>query len=315
MKRMIALVLAVAICLPVLAGCKKKADAPVASTVPAVTGKEALNGKKVIFFGAGHLYYGNCVEDAGQTTDMSVRAKDKGLFYQFSKVNGVEVQVTNCAFDAHTLSDFYSRSCAAGQGHDGYDHIADLGDLNYDYVILQEDTAAVGHDIVGSVKKMMELFTAKNPNVKFLFMPHLLAYTAGYDWVGKMAELEALGVTVVDWGGLVDAIITGSLQVPGTEQTYTQSTFVISQNAKDGYHPNLLTGYIAAIMTYCAITGEKAETLTRLGGGSSLNDPVTLSTFCEMYYAFNKNTNFDKILLSETEMLGICKAIDQYMAE
>ena len=315
MKKIIALALAAAICLPVLVGCKKDEAGAPGTTAPVLTGKEALKGKKVIFFGNSHLYYGNCVADVGQTTDINKRVNDQGLFYQFCKANGVEVKVTNYSFGVHQLSDFYSHSCAANRGHDGHDHMADLGDLNYDYVVLQEGTKAEGHDLINSVKKMMELFTAKNPNVKFIFMPHLLAYTAGYDWLGQVKDLEALGVTVVDWGGLLNAIINGEVQVPGTEQTYKHSSFVISQSAKDGYHPNLLTGYITAMMTYCAITGEKAETLKLLGADSIVGDAVALSTFRSRYYTFNNETNFEEVLLSKTEMQGIQKLIDQYTAK
>jgi len=317
MKRVIALALAASICLPVLAGCgtKKDTNTPADTTAPVLTGKEALDGKKVIFFGNSHLYYGNCVADVGQTTDSSKRLNDQGLFYQLCKANGVDVQVTNYSFGVHQLSDFYSHSCAAGRGHDGHDHMADLEDLNYDYVILQEGTKAEGHDLVASVKSMMELFTAKNPNVKFLFMAHLLPYTAGYDWLPQVKELESLGVTVIDWGGLLNSVISGEVQVPGSAQTYNHNSFIISKSATDGYHPNLLTGYITAMMTYCAITGEKAETLKLLGGDSIVGDAVALSTFRSQYYTFNNQTNFEDILLSKTEMQGIQKLIDQYMAK
>lgn len=277
---------------------------------------KALDGKKVIFFGNSHTYYGRTVEDKGQTATIEDRVNDQGLFYQFCKANGIDVSVTNYTFGEHELADFYSGSCAAGKGHDGYNHLEDIGDFNYDYVILQQGTKDPENDLVGDVQKMKALFTAVNPNVKVIFLVHQRAYTNDYAWLAKVKELENIGVTVVDWGGMLADILDGDVTVPNSTFTYDQNSFIISKSSSDGYHPNLLTGYITTLMTYCAITGEKAEgQLWNLGADHSILGDAALASYRSTYYKYNNVTNFDAILKSKTEMTAIQKLIDQYMKD
>ena len=272
-------------------------------------GKEKLNGKRVIFIGNSHTYYSKCVIDKGQSTALAGRTKDTGLFYQFCKVNGIDVDVTNYTFGVHQLSDFYSGSCAAGK-HDGYDHMADFGgDFNYDYVILQQGTK-YDHDLVAAVESMAAPFKQANPDVKVLFMMHQLPYTRNYGWVNQVAQLKEAGVTVVNWGEMLHGILQGTETVPGTQQTFNANSFIISKSASDGYHPNLLVGYITALMTYCAITGEKAE-----GQPWKFVDQATIEAYKASHYIYEKNTNFDLVLQSEAEIKGFQKLIDQYMAK
>ena len=121
---------------------------------------------------------------------------------------------------------------------------------------------------------------------------------------------------VVDWGALVNDIITGKTTVPGTTQTYDQNSFIISKSESDGFHPNMLTGYITALMTYCAITGESAQGQTfNFGDSDLLFGTAAIEAFRSKYYTYRPITNFPAILTSETEMTGIQQLIDQYLAE
>jgi hypothetical protein len=141
-------------------------------------------------------------------------------------------------------------------------------------------------------------------------MMHQLPYTRNYGWTNQVAQLKDAGVTVVNWGEMLHGILQGTEAVPGTAQTFDSNSFIISKSSSDGYHPNLLTGYITVLMTYCAITGEKAE-----GQPWKFIDKATIEAYKGSHYTFDKNTNFDVVLQSDSEMLGFQKLIDQYMAK
>lgn len=320
MKKRLCFALAMSLLLPTLAGCGTAEKAQPTTTAPSIAamdhtaGMEALNGKKVIFIGNSHTYYSRCVLDQKQNTVFQTRTEDKGMFYQFCKANGIEVSVTNYTFGNHQLSDFYSGSCAAGK-HNGHDHMADIPDFNYDYVILQQGTKDPANDLVGDVEKMAAPFKAANPDVKVIFLTHQLAYTRNYAWLEKVDLLKDIGVTVVDWGGMFHGILKGTETVPGTEQIFDYNSFVISQSDSDGYHPNLLTGYVTVLMTYCAITGEKAEGQPWEFKNSDILGTAAIQAYRNSYYTYEPNTNFDVVLQSQKEMLGFQKLIDQYMAK
>ena len=99
--------------------------------------------------------------------------------------------------------------------------------------------------------------------------------------------------------------------MPGSELTYNVHSFIID----DGYHPNLLTGYINALMTYCVITGETAvgqpiDLENGLEPGSATK--YKKSNFVSNFYKEN-SSNFLQILGSETEMRGIQRLVDRYI--
>lgn len=330
MRKRICFMLASCLLFSGFAGCGKTSekpkntgsDATTVTTAPAETepadihaaAKEALDGKKVIFFGNSHSYYSKCVLDKGQNTGLAGRNNDQGLFYQFCKANGITVDVTNYTFGVHQLSDFYTGSCAAGK-HDGYDHMANFGgNFNYDYVILQQGTKE-DHDLVAAVESMTEPFKQANPDVKVIFMMHQLPYTRNYGWVDQVAKLKDIGVTVVNWGGMLHGILQGTETVPGTQQTFNANSFIISKSASDGYHPNLLVGYITALMTYCTITGEKAEGQPWKFPNNPVIGEAAIKAYRTSHYTYDKDTNFDAVLLTKEEMQGFQKLIDQYMAK
>lgn len=310
MKRLIAMVLAMVMCASMLTACG--GQAPV--------GKKALDGKKIIFFGNSYTYYGKCVQTKSQTVyQQERRMNDQGYFYQICKKNGIDVNVTNFTFGAHNLVDFYSGSCAADRGHDGLDHFSYIKDFNYDYVVIQGSSKT--KDIVSDCQAVMKPFREANPNTKFIFLAHHIdylnndsaLYKGSYVWRSDIKKLEDAGLTVVDWGALVCDIMYGRTKVPGSTQEYNASSFIISQSETDGHHENMLVGYITALMTYCAITGESAQ-----GQPWSFEDEVgfdsaAMDKYRTQYYDYNPETNFDTVLRSEADMKGIQQLIDQYL--
>lgn len=324
MKKITTLLLVAALCIGIFAGCVPANNEETNTTTEASLqqeaplGKEALNGKKVIFFGNSFTYYGKCVLTKGQSTfAQEQRTNDKGYFYRICKENGVDVSVTNFTFGGHRLKDFYSGSCAADRGHNGHDHTLNITDRNYDYVILQEGSAAADtNELIQDVQAMMKLFTDVNPDTKFVFLVHHQVHLNSYQWRSTIKELEKMGIIIVDWGKIVSDVINGSTQVPGATEQYNRNSFIVNQSANDGFHENMLCGYITALMTYCAITGEKAEGQPVWFGDNDVNfGTPAIAAFRVKYYTHDPETNFDKIMESEPDMVGFQKLIDQYLAE
>ena len=87
------------------------------------------------------------------------------------------------------------------------------------------------------------------------------------------------------------------------------------QNEKDGHHQNLLAGYLTAMMTYCAITGESAVGQSYdFCDNSALNPKFDLEAFKAEYYTFDPYTNFIEVFQSEPDMKGLQQLVDQYIA-
>lgn len=331
MKRFFAVILAMLICTSTLVAC----GAEQASSDPTQTeqiqgadftpvGQEGLNGKKIIFFGNSYTYYGKCVLDKGQSVfSQEERMNDQGYFYEICKENGVEVNVTNFTFGAHALKDFHSTGCAADRGHDGLNHLSYISDFDYDFVVLQTGSAVLNcEDLLAECEQIMKPFREANPDVKFIFLANHIEYLIkdteqfknGYVWRSDIKKLADAGILVVDWGSLVCDIIYGRTTVPGATQEYNTNSFIISQKATDGYHQNMLAGYITALMTYCAITGESAQGQPWSFADNNKFNTTAINAYRAKYYSFNPTTNFDAIMSSEADMTGIQQLIDQYLA-
>ncbi len=281
-----------------------------------------LDGKKFIFIGNSYTYYGKCVLEK-KTTNFSQeeRSHDKGYFYQIAKENGADVEVTNWTYGGHTLQDTFGGNCSADRGCDGHDHSADLIDRKFDYVMIQEGGTAKG-DFLTNINKITSFFRKANPNVKFCFLVHHRFYekelTPENVLVMKnLKTLEDMGITVVDWGRLVVDVHKGNVQVPGSQLTYTRHSFIISKSASDGHHQNMLAGYITALMTWCAITGDSAVGQEyRFTGNPTVNSAFDFTKYRGKYYTYGTvSTNFDKALKSKTEVTGFQTLIDKYLAE
>ena len=118
-------------------------------SIPISVSKTSLAGKKIIFIGNSHTFYGNVVQtkDAGITA-LSNRTGDTGFFSNIAKENGAtNISITNWTFGNHGLRDLFSGlrdlfsgDCQADRNcGNGHDHLADLStrSLSYEYVVLQ----------------------------------------------------------------------------------------------------------------------------------------------------------------------------------
>ena len=286
----------------------------------AVSERKSLpNGNKVIFFGNSRTFYGKCViEKASTIHSQEERSGDQGYFYQLCKSNGYDVNVTNYTFGGHVLEDYYSDTCTTNSSHQ---HLRHLEDRNYDYVVMQEGSAnRDAEHILDTVQKLMAVFREENPNTKFVFLVTNNVHYGNYTWRSTIKELEEAGVIVVDWGAVVNDLVNGDTTVPGGTETYHKFSFTVNATADDGYHPNVLAGYITAQMLYSAITGEAAE-----GQDYAFwNDPrahneFNIDTYKKARYAYDStvpsNTNFEAIFKSATEMLGLQQLMDRYLEE
>jgi hypothetical protein len=281
----------------------------------------ALNGKKFIFIGNSYTFYGKCVLGKQNILrNQSDRSNDKGYFYQIAKENGADIDVTNWTYGNHCLEDTFGGSCAANRGCNGYDHTRDLVDRNYDYVMFQEHSLH-NQNFMESVQTIMALFRKANPHVKFFCLVPLRMYEVSspecLQVLKDLKTVESLGVTVVDWGKLVYDVYQGKTVVPGSELTYNRHSFVISQSASDGHHQNMLSGYITALMTWCAVTGDSAVGQEfRFAGDPSVHSAFSFDAFRHQFYSYGDvTTNFDKALKSKTEVTGFQQLIDKYLAE
>ncbi len=292
-----------------------------------------LNGKKILFTGNSLTYYGQTVLGGGTgVVKQSSRNKDKGYFYQFCKENGANVSVTNWAFSGHVFSEVFGGKCQQCKESKGVDvdHSAYLTDRNYDYVVMQSGPTEGSNDItfLADVENIMNFFKDEgkggNSNTKFvLLVPHTAYGTMGPGSTPRLAQntlnnlktLEGQGVIICDWGRVVMDILNKDVEIPNSTVEYTNSTFVI----KDGFHPNMLSGYITTLMTYCAITGERARGKTYAFCNDTSLSPkagsayYSFTNFIKTYYSSAKPTNFDEVFASKNDMLGIQKIIDAYL--
>jgi hypothetical protein len=319
-----------AVCLMLFVGCghtmpeqtKPEQTATAQESQAATTearGEHMLNGKRVLFVGNSHTYYGKVVlEKSRGVLTQEERSNDQGFFYQLCKANGAEVAVTNWTFGGHGFGDLFE-VCAANRGCDGEDHKSYLTDRAFDYVFLQIGSGSAEKDnqaFLDQCEYVMAFFREANTEVKFLFLVQHTVHKGEYQWLPALKDLENMGVTVVDWGALVCDLINKKTEVPGGNQQYFQNTFIVSQSKSDGYHPNMLTGYLTALFAYCALTGESAVGQTyAFCNDSSVNTRFNFEKFQSQYYTHDPYTNFVDVFASEADMNGLQQLVDQYLTE
>ena len=329
MKKLFALLLALTL-LVSLAACGASTDAPTTEPVQTTTAApteattpqasiDALQGKRILFVGNSYTYYGRVVINQGYgVLTQKERTDNRGMFYYMCKEKGIDVEVTNWVFGGHDLTDTLGHSCTmTDTSCAGVDHLSYLTDPNFDYVCLQpyfEDEYT--GDMVSHLQPMMDFFRAANPDVKFLLLVPHMTFVRNFDWRNDFAALADVGVTICNWGGMLDDIVNKRVEVPGGTQQYFFGSFVISQNEKDGHHQNLLVGYLTAQMVYCAITGESAvgQPYT-VADDSSLHPEFDMEAYQKKYYTYEPVTNFVEIYRSESDMNGLQQLIDQYLAQ
>ncbi len=278
-----------------------------------------LDGKKIIFIGNSFTYYGKTVLDKGWgIVTQKERNDDKGYFYELCKRNGAKVSVTNWTFGRHDFTNLFEGPCSVERPCKGTDHLSYLVDRKFDYVVMQQGSASANiPDFLEKCDVVMDIFKKENPDVKFVFLLHAHAHMNKYVWVPKVKELEKKGVIIVDWGKIVSDIIAGDVKVPFAKEEYNKNTFIIRKNERDGFHPNMLTGYITTLMTYCAITGESAVGKDySFCNDNSVNEEFDFKKFCDIYYTYdNAKTNFPEVFDSPDDMRGIQTLIDNYLKE
>lgn len=324
MKKAISLILAAL--LPIFAGCgaaaSGKTDTPAATTedkqAVSANAMEKLDGKRVIFIGNSFTQAANAVlpHDYDELTQKE-RMGNKGYFYQLCKNAGAEVDVTAWTFGGHYINDIFTDSCtASAKPCVGKNHLGYLTDHYYDYVVFQAYKERIESGVLMDVlEPVMELFREANPNVKFLLLVPHMAVEKNVFWIDQLEELAASGITICNWGAILHDICQKTVEVPGATQPYGRQTFVISVDQKDGYHQNILAGYLTALMTYCAITGDSAV-------GQPYEfcyDPSVNSRFLKLEdykakkYVYETYSNFDAVFRSEPDMKGLQQLVDQYI--
>ena len=329
MKKLLSLLLALAL-LVSLTACGASTDAPTTEPVQTTTAAppeattpqasiDALQGKRILFVGNSYTYYGRVVINQGyDVLTQKERTDNRGMFYYMCKEKGIDVEVTNWVFGGHDLTDTLGHSCTmTDTSCAGVDHLSYLTDPNFDYVCLQpyfEDEYT--GDMVSHLQPMMDFFRAANPDVKFLLLVPHMTFVRNFDWRNDFAALADVGVTICNWGGMLDDIVNKRVEVPGGTQQYFFGSFVISQNEKDGHHQNLLVGYLTAQMVYCAITGESAvgQPYT-VADDSSLHPEFDMEAYQKKYYTYEPVTNFVEIYRSESDMNGLQQLIDRYLTQ
>jgi hypothetical protein len=120
MKKIIAILLALIMCVSLFAACSSE---PAPTTQPTETtpipawnsGPEALQSKKIIFIGNSYTFWGQTVILKGTgVLGQQERSDDQGYFYQLCKANGLDVSVTNWTFGGHDISDLFDGPCNKG---------------------------------------------------------------------------------------------------------------------------------------------------------------------------------------------------------
>ncbi|MBR6708313.1 MAG: hypothetical protein IKL84_01385, partial [Clostridia bacterium] len=273
----------------------------------------SLDGKKVIVIGNSYVYNGDCViRKSNSVTSQASRSNDRGLFYHLCLANGDEVSVTNWTYGGHSLGQIFDGECTYSScPNQGRIHENDLTDRVFDYVIVSPGGGSADKNIEADFNYIIDFFRAANPDVKFVCMGNLGAHgfsSSGKDLPGVYnyyKTLEEKGVIIADWGGIVWRLMKGIDTIPGSAFAYTTNTFIV----KDGYHPNMLAGYITALTAYCAITGAPA-----VGQPYAFcNDVDNIHTYASANYSIP--SNFPDIFASESEMKGIQQLVDRYLAE
>ncbi len=313
-------------------GCSSDKEGNTATTTAETSATEedtavSLDGKKIIFIGNSFVFYGNAVLEVGtEFYAEEHRLNDQGYFYQLCKAKGAEVSVTNWTFGMHSLNNFCQRVCQNNAALcKGINHFDQLTDKYYDYVVISggRSESMPAETFLDNVQTIKDIFTEANPNVKLVYLCCSGSHNISVDRtfpvqiLNELKTVEKMGYTVADWGKLVADVINGETEVPGATLEFTKNSFVISRTEKDGYHPNQLSGYITALMTYCAITGESAVGQPYDFCADQPADSVmNFDSYIEKNYAYGEDgTNYPEIFASAADMKGIQELIDRTLEE
>lgn len=278
-----------------------------------------LDGKKIIFIGNSHTYVGNVVSQVyNKEPRLDARDHNMGLFYLLCKNQGSEVNVINWTFSSHGLASLFGGVCTTKGACQGLNHEEYLTDRYYDYVVIQPGVGTNSEEnIAKDISYIVDFFRKENPDVKFVLLGNASVYgnnktNTPYPGITSYYKiLEEEGFIIADWGKLVNDLIHNTVIPEGSSVTYNKNCFII----KDGFHPNYLCGYIASVMTYCAITGSSAADIP----ADMFLDPTMVialdAHLANGYDTPEYDTNCKIVLTSEEELSKIHLLIDQYLAE
>ena len=321
--KLLALVLTPALLLGTCIGCGSTTQQPETTTEPVPTVSQAaidaLDGKKIIFIGNSFTFHGYCINfKQEKILTQEERTGDHGYFYQLCKANGAEVSITNWCFGGHDITHtFGGGECTMNKDCKGQIHENYLTDRNFDYVAIQFSTEKeYAGDMMEHMKYVMDFFREANPNVKFLFLVPHMAYDQNYKWNADVEQLKGEDILVCNWGKMLHDIVQGTVTVPGGQQSYARPTFVVSASEKDGYHQNLLAGYLTAVMIYSAITGESAVGQPYgFCDDPSIDERFDLEAYKAKKYVYETHTNYIDVFRSEADMKGLQQLVDQYIKD
>jgi len=277
--------------------------------------KTLEDGSKIIFIGNSFIYYGGCVDDSLPKPSVD----DRGLFYLLCKENKEDVQITNATYGRHHLFDFVDRCfCSGSPDHEpGTDLLAGLDLSSYDHIVIAESGDWFGEDAlfgstVENYRMLIERFSEAGCAGQFYYCLHTYPYTSDRFYAGKAvaqaAQIAGLGAKIINWGAPIFEAIMNS-GVEGGSLEMDKNSFIVKQSERDGYHPNILTGYLTALAVHKAITGTPAEGQPFDFCGSYAD----LDLFLADHYGYElSKSNFTEILSSPADMLGLQKLIDKY---
>lgn len=292
--------------------------------------RNPLDGKKIIFIGNSYMYFGKMVlmqKDQFVDFDFEHRRHDPGFFYQLCRRRGADVDVTNWTIGSHQLNDLMGDRCTRDyKVCFGTRHLDYLPDRRYDYAVMQVGGCEEEYDWMSWVRRTMDLFRAENPAVRFLYLVGPAAYGINFRYGGRpmasvfahLPELEALGIRVVDWGRVITDLAFGKVRPEGSPYTYSKNSFIIRRRETDGFHENMLAGYITTLMVYCAITGESPVGLPAdFTDDPALNPHFDIDAFRELNYSWgsaeDRATNFPEILRDPRELLALQQLLTRYL--
>lgn len=270
--------------------------------------------RKAIFIGNSFIYYGGCVytaktwkEDEREAINYSKRSDDRAFFYQICKQYGVDISVTDATHGGRILADFTPAGDGADYSTAGIDLLGGYDLESYTDVFISE-AGRNNKDFIRDLQAVMCRFS--NPNVRFYYLVHNYTVSQRHDKIiSAFPYLRKIGVTIIPWGELVYDIWVGDAEIEDAECIYNKNSFIVKQNARDGFHENPLCGYITAQMCFTAMTGiSAAETDT-----SFCSDVIDFDKYISDHYGFEGSvTNFPEILASR-DMIQIRKYCDEYL--
>ncbi len=253
----------------------------------------ALDGGRVMFIGNSFLYYGQCVSSVA--TKNQIIEGDKGYFYQVAQAMGDEVDVTAVTWGGAGFTSLYKTLLKEHPNAYGSAKMDEFYDQ--DYVILQQEGSNASSTYSGA-KDIMALFP---PETKFAFFIHhhnaQNNHTNVLNAATKLRDEE--GVLYIPSGHMMYDVWMQKVEVPGATLKFSKNSFVV--NWSDSHHPNYLNGYLTALSTYYAITAR-----------SIVDVPHDFVKNTMEYYTKAKS-NYDQILASDADMLGLKQLTEEYV--